>query len=100
MFTNESLQRELPIDGRTIAISEGTWVIKVQEITVVAHNSIRTAMILLQGNPNHQVELRVSGESLLVEHTPGDIEWLMESLRLWLVDPNPKAEANRIDIGF
>jgi hypothetical protein len=87
----EKLKRELPLDGLSVTAGGRTWTIELNAVTDDAPNStVRTAVMILRGNPDCQLTLKVPGEKLVVEHREGDVGWILDVIRDWLNDYREK----------
>jgi hypothetical protein len=46
--------------------------------------------MILRGNPDCQLTLKIPGEKLVVEHREGDVGWILDVIRDWLNDYREK----------
>jgi len=94
----EELKAELPLDGLTVETHRGKWTIRVRKLGLLAaHNTMRIAELTLLGQPNYDLTLEIPGEILVVEHRKGDIQWVLNGIRDWLVNPDPKSDKNTLN---
>ena len=71
----------MPIDGREIVTSRGTWMVRLQDIRVEANSTMRIAEIQLTGPERFEATIRIPTEKLVVENREGEIDWLLTDLR-------------------
>jgi hypothetical protein len=92
----EDLEGELPLDGRTVETRCGNWTVKVHRLSRESTHTIRTAELTLIGMPSYGLTLRIPREMLVAEHREGDIEWVLDAIREWLLYPDPKGEKSEL----
>ena len=98
MENDGKLKAELPLDGLTVETHRGNWTIEVRRLCPpTAHNTLRIAELTLLGQPNYDLTLEILGESLVVEHKEGDVQWVLDGIRDWLMNPDPKGAKNTLN---
>ena len=93
MEDEDELRAELPLDGVTVETHRGNWTIRVRKLSPTASGNrlrTRTAELTLLGQPEYDLTLEIPSESLVVEHNEGDVQWVLDGIRDWLMNPDPK----------
>jgi hypothetical protein len=77
-----------PLDQTVITTPRGEWTVHVREVSGPTGDNTRVvAHLELQGSSH--CALTISGDlsKFVVEHQKGDVAWVVEALRAWLMQP-------------
>lgn len=84
---DKKVLEEVPIHGREVTTTRGTWKIAVESARQEAETTLRHLTLQLIGAQNYELNLVIPVESIRVNHRMGECDWIIEEIKCYLEQP-------------